>query len=301
MLLFTYQSYLWNEGVRRLLQLLLPARAARSRCRTRRARCSSTATRTPETCCAYLREAHLPAARARHRPFERSEGARGGGVGAGQGEAQARATCASTSAARLLYFKHEERADPRHPAEAGARAHRSRDELNRGFVKVNVAFTLPPGQLRDAGGEAAVPLRTDQEDSARGDPRPSAREPPARTRRGDRGASSAASGDSETSEAGGRRPSAGARAAVGARPDAGSRPARPAGPRAAEPAKPSPGPEVGVPGAAQRPKRGEGVTPQARQKRGESRELRSTAAPSRTMPAQSSRAGAMARRARAYG
>ena len=50
LLLFTYQSWLWNEGVRRLLQIALPARRRSSRSATRPGRCSSTRTRTPRRC-----------------------------------------------------------------------------------------------------------------------------------------------------------------------------------------------------------------------------------------------------------
>ena len=47
-------------------------------------------------------------------------------------------------AERLLYFKHEERPILVHPSKL-VLGRTQADELNRGFGKLNVAFTLPPG------------------------------------------------------------------------------------------------------------------------------------------------------------
>ena len=47
-------------------------------------------------------------------------------------------------APRLLFFKHEERPLLIQPQKLVI-GRAGRDELNRGFMKVNVAFTLPPG------------------------------------------------------------------------------------------------------------------------------------------------------------
>jgi tRNA pseudouridine13 synthase len=47
-------------------------------------------------------------------------------------------------APRLLYFKHEERPLLIQPQKLVV-GRASKDEINRGFLKVNVAFTLPPG------------------------------------------------------------------------------------------------------------------------------------------------------------
>jgi tRNA pseudouridine13 synthase len=47
-------------------------------------------------------------------------------------------------APKLLYFKHEERPLVVHPGKLVIGKPRP-DELNRGYIKVNIAFTLPPG------------------------------------------------------------------------------------------------------------------------------------------------------------
>ncbi|HET9037955.1 MAG TPA: tRNA pseudouridine(13) synthase TruD, partial [Myxococcaceae bacterium] len=47
-------------------------------------------------------------------------------------------------AERLLFFKHEERPLLVHPSKL-VLGRTQRDELNRGYAKLNVAFTLPPG------------------------------------------------------------------------------------------------------------------------------------------------------------
>ena len=49
-----------------------------------------------------------------------------------------------TGAERLLFFKHEERAVLVQPSKL-VLGRTQPDELNRGFAKLNVAFTLPPG------------------------------------------------------------------------------------------------------------------------------------------------------------
>ena len=140
MLLFTYQSYLWNEGVRRYLQLLFP-------------REHLFVTKYQAGTLLFHREAHADVMRKlRDQTFpllgptstftdpqvqEAVEWSLGK-------EKLKLEELKIEEAPKMLYFKHEERpllVFPQKLVLSRAQA----DELNRGQVKVNVAFTLPPG------------------------------------------------------------------------------------------------------------------------------------------------------------
>ena len=141
LLLFTYQSYLWNEGVRRLLQLVLP-REQLFPLRYQAGTLLFHRDGGPETL-RCLREPHLPAARARH---ARSASPRSSeAVEWVLGKEKLRLEELRIPRRRaLLFFKHEERAVLVHPDKL-VLGRTQPDELNRGYAKLNVAFTLPPG------------------------------------------------------------------------------------------------------------------------------------------------------------
>lgn len=139
-LLFTYQSYLWNEGVRRLLQLTFPREhlfplpyQAGTLLFHRDA--------SPEAL-AFLRERTFPLLGPTTQIHdEKIKAAVDWVLGK---EKLALRELVIEEAPRLLYFKHEERPILVHPHKlvvGGA----SPDELNAGLFKLNVAFTLPPG------------------------------------------------------------------------------------------------------------------------------------------------------------
>jgi len=140
LILFTYQSYLWNEGVRRLFQLLLPREhlfphpyQAGTLLFHRDA--------DPATL-EYLRSASFPLLAPDtqfndDRVREAAEWALGK-------EKIALADLKIQQASRLLFFKHEERPVLLYPRKL-VLGRPSPDPLNRGLSKLNVAFTLPPG------------------------------------------------------------------------------------------------------------------------------------------------------------
>ncbi|MCU0696998.1 MAG: tRNA pseudouridine(13) synthase TruD [Myxococcaceae bacterium] len=140
LLLFEFQSYLWNESARRLLQLVLPRESlfvmpyqAGSLLHHRDAR--------PELL-AWMRQATVPLLApsttiADPRVKEAVDWALGK-------EKLTLEQLTVKEAPRLLFFKHEERPLLVQPQKLVI-GKAGRDELNRGFMKVNVAFTLPPG------------------------------------------------------------------------------------------------------------------------------------------------------------
>jgi tRNA pseudouridine13 synthase len=140
LILFTYQSFLWNEGVRRLLQLLLPREQlfphpyqAGTLLFHRDA--------SAETL-DFLRGATFPLL-APDSTFrdERIETAAQWALG------RDKLTLASlriAQAPKLLFFKHEERPILVFPEKLVV-GRVQRDELNRDLLKANVAFTLRPG------------------------------------------------------------------------------------------------------------------------------------------------------------
>ncbi|WP_163988295.1 tRNA pseudouridine(13) synthase TruD [Pyxidicoccus caerfyrddinensis] len=140
MLLFTYQSYLWNEGVRRYLQLLLPREQLfpmRYQAGTLlfHRDASAEVMRT-------LREATFPLL-APESTFTdpKVEEAITWVLGK---EKLKLSDLRIEEEPRRLYFKHEERPLLVFPHKLVV-GRTQADDINRGEVKVNVAFTLPPG------------------------------------------------------------------------------------------------------------------------------------------------------------
>jgi len=140
LILFTYQSWLWNEGVRRLLQLLLP-RSALFPMRYQAGTLLFHRDADPETL-AFLRRATFPLLA----PGTRIEEPRiAAAVAWALGKEKLKLEdLRIREAPQLLYFKHEERPVLVQP-EKLVLGRVSRDELNPGWGKLNVAFTLPPG------------------------------------------------------------------------------------------------------------------------------------------------------------
>ena len=140
MLLFTYQSYLWNEGVRRYLQLLLP----REHLFPLRYQAGTLLFHRDagHEVLRTLREATFPLL-APDTTFKdpKIEEAVHWTLGR---EKIALKDLVIDEARRLLYFKHEERPVLVFPHKL-VLGRPQRDELNRDALKVNVAFTLPPG------------------------------------------------------------------------------------------------------------------------------------------------------------
>jgi tRNA pseudouridine13 synthase len=140
LLLFTYQSYLWNESARRLLQLVLP-REHLFPMPYQAGTLLHHTDASPEAL-AYLQKATVPLlAPDSTFPDARVEEAVKWVLGR---EKLQLSELRVEAAPRLLYFKHEERPLLVHPQKLVIGKPRP-DELNRGFVKVNIAFTLPPG------------------------------------------------------------------------------------------------------------------------------------------------------------
>ncbi len=140
LLLFTFQSYLWNESARRLLQLVLPRESlfvmpyqAGTLLHHRDA---------PHELLSWMRRTTVPLL-APSTTFKdpKIEEAVTWVLGK---EKMTLAQLTVEKAPRLLYFKHEERPLLVQPQKLVV-GRASRDELNRGALKVNVAFTLPPG------------------------------------------------------------------------------------------------------------------------------------------------------------
>lgn len=140
LLLFTYQSYLWNESARRLLQLVLPRESlfvmpyqAGSLLHHRDA---------PTELLGWLRQTTVPLVGPTTTFTDRRvEEAVTWALGKDKLTLD---QLIVKEAPRLLFFKHEERPLLIQPQKLVV-GRASKDELNRGFLKVNVAFTLPPG------------------------------------------------------------------------------------------------------------------------------------------------------------
>jgi tRNA pseudouridine13 synthase len=140
MLLFTYQSYLWNEGVRRLLQLLLPREHLFPM--PYQAGTLLHHVDGPPEVLKRLRTLHFPLL-APDSTFDDPQVEEAVKWVLGR-EKLSLADLRIKEAPRLLYFKHELRPVLVYPKKLVIGKPRP-DELNRGFLKVNVAFTLPPG------------------------------------------------------------------------------------------------------------------------------------------------------------
>src|SRR5215831_8453042 len=140
LLLFTYQSWLWNEGVRRLLQLALP-RTALFPLRYQAGTLLFHQDADPETL-RWLRRLSFPLL-GPDTPLDEPRVREA--VEWVLGREKLRVDQLRIAGAeRLLFFKHEERAVLVQPSKL-VLGRTMPDELNRGYAKLNVAFTLPPG------------------------------------------------------------------------------------------------------------------------------------------------------------
>lgn len=140
LLLFEYQSYLWNEGVRRLLADLLSREALFPM--PYQAGTLLFHRDAPPEVLRDLRQMTFPLLAADSKfPDERVRKAVEWVLGK---EKLRLSDLRIEAAARLLYFKHEERPVLVYPHKL-VLGRPGRDELNRGFRKLNVSFTLPPG------------------------------------------------------------------------------------------------------------------------------------------------------------
>lgn len=140
LLLFTYQSYLWNECARRLLQLLLPREnifpmgyQAGTLLHHKDA--------DPEVL-DYMRHVTVPLL-APNSTFKDPKVEEAVKWVLGR-EKTSLAALRIESSPKLLFFKHEERPFLVTPHKLVVGKPRD-DEFNRGYRKVNIAFTLPPG------------------------------------------------------------------------------------------------------------------------------------------------------------
>lgn len=140
MILFTYQSYLWNEGVRRLLQLLL----SREQLFPHPYQAGTLLFHRDADLNAleYLRGATFPLL-APDTQFK-DDRVREAAEWALAKEKLTLSSLAVEKARRLLFFKHQERPVLIYPHKL-VTGRPTRDELNPGLSKMNVAFTLPPG------------------------------------------------------------------------------------------------------------------------------------------------------------
>ncbi|MGV3620205.1 MAG: tRNA pseudouridine(13) synthase TruD [Archangium sp.] len=140
MLLFEYQSYLWNEGARRLLQLQFPREHLFPMPYQAGTLLHHTDV-TPELS-AWLKDRTFPLL-APNSSFKDPKVEEAVKWVMGK-EKLTFEDLRIEEAPKLLYFKHEERPLLVHPGKLVVGKPRP-DELNRGFLKVNIAFTLPPG------------------------------------------------------------------------------------------------------------------------------------------------------------
>ncbi|MGQ0504318.1 MAG: tRNA pseudouridine(13) synthase TruD [Myxococcaceae bacterium] len=141
LLLFTYQSYLWNEGVRRYLQLLLP----REHMFPMQYQAGTLLFHrdADRGTLEKLRRATFPLLAPDSKIHDpKVKEAVDWVLGKEKLKLQ---ELRIEEAAQLLFFKHEERALLAEPHKLVV-GRTMRDEVNRNeFLKVNVAFTLPPG------------------------------------------------------------------------------------------------------------------------------------------------------------
>ncbi len=140
LLLFTYQSYLWNEGARRFLQILLPRESLFPM--PYQAGTLLHHTDAPQALLSYLKHLTFPLL-APNTSFKDPKVEEAVKWVLGR-EKLSLEQLRIEAAPRLLYFKHEERPLLVQPEKLVIGKPRP-DEINRGFLKVNIAFTLPPG------------------------------------------------------------------------------------------------------------------------------------------------------------
>lgn len=140
MLLFTYQSYLWNECVRRLLQIALP-REHLFPMRYQAGTLLFHQDAAPQTL-SWLRKLTMPLL-AWNSTFEDPKVKEAVDWVLGK-EKLKLSELKIEKSPKLLFFKHEERPVLVFPEKLVIGKYRD-DELNRGYFKSNIAFTLPPG------------------------------------------------------------------------------------------------------------------------------------------------------------
>jgi tRNA pseudouridine13 synthase len=140
LLLFTYQSYLWNEGARRLMQLVFP-REHLFPMPYQAGTLLHHTDATPEVM-QYLRDRTFPLL-APNSSFKDAKVEEAVNWVLGKEKLKLE-DLRIEAAPKLLYFRHEERPLMVHPGKLVIGKPRP-DEINRGFIKVNIAFTLPPG------------------------------------------------------------------------------------------------------------------------------------------------------------
>ncbi|RKG63860.1 tRNA pseudouridine(13) synthase TruD [Corallococcus exercitus] len=140
MILFEYQSYLWNEGVRRYLQLMLP-REAMFPMRYQAGTLLHFRDAPPDVL-QTLREKTFPLV-GPDSTFEDPKVAEAMAWVLGK-EKLKLADLRIKGAERMLYFKEEQRPLVMFPHKLVV-GRTQNDDVNRGEIKVNVAFTLPPG------------------------------------------------------------------------------------------------------------------------------------------------------------
>ncbi|MBU8894629.1 tRNA pseudouridine(13) synthase TruD [Corallococcus sp. M34] len=140
MMLFEYQSYLWNEGVRRYLQLLMP-REHLFPMRYQAGTLLHHRDASPEVL-RTLRDATFPLL-GPNTTFSNPQIEEAVKWVLGR-EKLALKDLSIEETPRMLYFKSEERPLLMFPHKLVV-GRTQNDEVNRGDIKVNVAFTLPPG------------------------------------------------------------------------------------------------------------------------------------------------------------
>jgi tRNA pseudouridine13 synthase len=140
MQIFTFQSYLWNEGARRLMQLLLP-REHLFPMRYQAGTLLFHRDADPDVL-KKLRTLTFPLLSPQTQFTD--EKVREAAIWALGKEKLTLEQLKIDAAPKLLWFKHEERPLLYYPQKLVV-GRTMPDELNRPFNKVNVAFTLPPG------------------------------------------------------------------------------------------------------------------------------------------------------------
>ena len=140
MQIFTFQSYLWNEGVRRLLQMLLP----RESLFVMRYQAGTLLFHRdcPPDVLTYLRGLSFPLLSPLSK-FDDDKVREAAEWALGK-EHLTLEQLTVAGAERLIYFKHELRPVIVYPHKL-VLGKTSFDELNKPLLKLNVAFTLPPG------------------------------------------------------------------------------------------------------------------------------------------------------------
>jgi tRNA pseudouridine13 synthase len=140
MQLFTYQSYIWNESARRLLQLLLPREAIFPM--PYQAGTLLHHKDAPSDVLRKMREMTVPLI-APNTTFTDAKVEEAVQWVMGKEKLKLEDLRIEESP-KLLFFKHEERPFLVVPQKLVV-GRQKPDEMNRGFIKVNIAFTLPPG------------------------------------------------------------------------------------------------------------------------------------------------------------